>query len=90
MHTESGLLNGSTLCLTQSELWDFIWVNNPDKSKSTSNKCRSVIDTIYKKPGNEYPFTNYQYNWILERLYKYTVFNNLFPDVQITDFKVVK
>jgi hypothetical protein len=90
MHTEIGLLGGSTLCLSRDELWDLLWRQNPDKSKEYSAKCRSIIGTIDKNPDNEYPFTNHQWQFVMNFIQPFFRTHKVYSGEMITDFKVVK
>jgi hypothetical protein len=88
MHIESSRLNGNILRLSKEELWKVIWINHPDKSRSTSSKCRSLFEQIDLNPDNEYPLLYTQHQWILDRIQ--SLIHPKHPDVMINDFKVVK
>jgi hypothetical protein len=90
MYTERGLLGGSTLCFTKNELWDLLWRQSPNKSKEYSAKCRELIDTIDKNPDNEYPFTNHQWQFIINFVQPFFRTHKVYGNEKITDLKVVK
>jgi hypothetical protein len=87
MTIEKGL-SGYTLCLAKDELWDFIWVQNPDKSSNTSNKCRMLIEAVDQKPNNRFQFLPSQRKWVIERLKKCANLYDLFSSHNITDLRV--
>jgi hypothetical protein len=87
MTVENGLV-GYTLCLTKDDLWDFIWVQNPDKNQETSRKCLLVIDAVDQKPDNKFQFLPSQRKWVIERLKKYGNLYDLFSSHNITDLRV--